>query len=595
MSDPAASPEPPAAPPCSLADRVVSATLAIAVAHGLAKLLGIVQWSVIGHYYGIKTLTTDAFVLAFEGIIWTVFLIGEESVGPAFLPVFTKAKDKDGEEKAWRFTSTLLNAQLLLLLLAVGALMYWPHDAIRVLTLGEEIGASAERAELAAHFLVWMAPSLFGLSVGSLTYMLLNGYKRFFWPAFADAALKGALVAGLIAGRALGLEAEALIVGVLAAGVTKLAVHVLALGPKFKGYRPILDFSDPHVRQFAVLVAPLIVGIVFAKVRDYFNNFYVLSQLGVGLLGLNSFGKKIFNALGWLVPYPLSIAMFPFLCDLVAKDDKDALGAFLTRASRMLLLVFMPLAAALTTLSVPLAQVLFQSGKVDAAAAAQAGTVNAVYCLVLPFYALEFIFMQAYFAAHRTISVSIIGIVFSSLSMAISYLGVVTYGLTGFDAVLLVAGGFTASRALKTMVLAAVLRWKGLPLFPWASTVSFLFRAAILTAACGLACLAAREALERVMPSPAAPAAEAEAEEATKTEAWKTVEHEKSEAAETPPPASGGGMRGKLRALPKLAVPGLAALVVFLIGCKLLRFEEFDEMIEFAKAKLKKRREKGKT
>jgi hypothetical protein len=47
-----------------------------------------------------------------------------------------------------------------------------------------------------------------------------------------------------------------------------------------------------------------------------------------------------------------------------------------------------------------------------------------------------------------------------------------------------------------------------------------------------------------------------------------------------------------LRAAPKLAAAGLAALVVFLVGCKLLRLGELDEMFAFAKEKWRRRGQK---
>lgn len=627
MTEPDANavPTAPAAPQRSLGERVVSATIAIAVAHAMAKVLGLVQARVIGHYYGFNEVN-DAFSLAFNGLLWSLFLIGEESLGPAFLPVFMRAKEKDSEEAAWRFTSVLLNLQALLLVSIAGLLWAYPDVCVAWFS---DFAQKGGRSDLAVHFLGNMAPALLGLSLGSLTYMVLNGYKKFFWPAFADAALKGALAFGIIAGQALGLKEDALILGVLAAGATKLAVHLWALRDKLGRWRPSLALDDPHFRAFLALVAPLVVGIVFAKVRDYYNRYYVLSMIEEGWLSKNDFGGKLYSAVSWLIPYPISIALFPYLCELVERDDREAMGGFLTRSGRMLMVVLLPMTAVIVVLSGPLAQVLFQSGKVGAAEAAEVGTIMACYTIVLPAAALEMIFMQAYFSSRRTVSVTIIGMFFSAFSMAVSYLGVVRYELRGLEAVMVVALGFTASRWLKTFTLVGFLKLGGLRVFPALPTLSFLARALVLTAACALVAHAGHVGMERILPAefgkpepapakrefktgeqprlektsfePPAAAKTIAAEGEEKAEAGMRAEKsgsesfapaKRSEPDAEPKPARTSGLRAFLRAAPKLALPGLAALAVFVLGCKLLRLDEFFEMLGFAKEKLKRHRAK---
>jgi len=608
--------QPPVAVPRSLGERILHATLAIMAAHAMAKLLGLVQARVIGHYYGFGA-ENDVFVLVFNNLLWAMFLIGEEALGPAFLPVFMESREKESEEAAWRFTTTLSMIQFLLLFAAVVLLMSFPEHAVALFSRFERSGAGGvSRSALAIHFLQGMAPALIGLSMGSLTYMVLNGYKRFFWPAFADAALKGALALGIVLGRYAGLDSDALIAGVLAAGITKITVHVLALRDKLGLVRAGFHPRDANFHKFANLVAPLLVGILFAKFRDYFNNAWIISALEPGLLSVNDYGRKIYSAVGWLVPYPLSIALFPFFCELVARDDRQALADFLTRTSRMLLLVFLPLTAVIVVLSVPLAQALFQTGKVTAADAALAGQVNACYSLVIPFYALETVLMQAYFSTRRMVSVTLIGMFFSALSMGVSAVGIFVYGLTGMEALTCIALGWTASRALKTLTLIAVLRGTGLPLLPVLPLAAFLFRAVLLTAACGLAAYGTLHVVEAALPASTVVEAPPRLEEGktgvpaedgktgadsgeskTKTAAKTGFEAKTSEAAAEAKdpaklPAGGSGFKALLRAAPKLAAPGLAALAVFLLGCKLLRFEELDLMVAYAREKLRRRKEK---
>jgi len=577
----------------SLADRIVKATVAIAAAHAMAKAFGLVQARVIGHYYGFGD-TGDAFFLVFDGLIMMLFMVGEESLLPASLPCFVEAKEKDSEEAAWRFVSTLLNLQVLLLLCAVALLMLFPQQAIELFSrfkASEDGGAS--RMELAAYFLKGMAPALVGLSVGSLTYMVLNGYKIFFWAAFADAALKAALVGGILFGRQFGLSDDALVVGVLAAGVTKIVVHLLALSPKLRLWRPHIALSDPNFRRFLLLVIPLIAGILFAKARDFFNQFYVISELGTGLVSTHTFGRKIFSAIHFLIPYPLSIALFPFFCEMVDRGDRASLGDALTRSSRMLLLMFLPLTVVLCVISIPMAQALFQTGKVTEADAVRSGLVNMCYLAALPFQSLECVFMQAYFSTRRMWSVTLIGILFSSLSIMVSYIGVLVYGLRGMDAVMLVALGWSGSRALKLIALIGLLKWQGMPVLQIGPTAGFLLRAAMVMLICGGSAYGVRIGVERFMSSEPAMIEKAPAETDLGKKAVappKDMEEKEDQTNKSKKPRV-SGKEALIRAMPRLALPSIVAFILFFPACKLLRLKELDEILAFAKEKL--RRKKG--
>ena len=96
-----------------LVERVMRASVIIITAHILFKVAGLLQSMVIGHFYSAAEI--DAFVMGFEGVIFLLFLIGEESIGPAFLPVFLGEINKGSEGDAWRFANGVLTVHTVLL------------------------------------------------------------------------------------------------------------------------------------------------------------------------------------------------------------------------------------------------------------------------------------------------------------------------------------------------------------------------------------------------------------------------------------------------------------------------------------------------
>jgi peptidoglycan biosynthesis protein MviN/MurJ (putative lipid II flippase) len=455
-------------------ERIVRAGIAVFIAHACFKLLGFVQFFVVGGIAATPTWET-VYGFAFTGVVFSVFLIGEELIGPALLPVFIGAKERQSEGAAWRVANTLWTFQLLILLAVVLVLMLVPELLTRWLTYWDPV-QDQEYFGLAVSGLRWMAPALVGFSLGSTTYMLLNGYKKFFLAAFGDAVWKAMVLLGVGLGMGLlGCSWRALALGVVAGSIGKLLTHLIGLRGKLWMFRPCVDARNPEFRAMLRLMAPLLLGIVFAKVRDFYNHITVLSSLEVGgLIKANAYGRKLFEAISMMVPYTLSIAMFPFFCDLVARNSREHLGEILTKSGRMLLVVFLPVAMVFTVYSHALVQLLI-IGEFSAADARLAGVSMACYTLVLPAAGLEMMLMQAFFAHRRMWLVTGLGMLFSLLSIMISYIGIIHFHASGAAALLVVALGFVISRTLKALALTGFLK-QSVPLFPTKATSWFLLK-----------------------------------------------------------------------------------------------------------------------
>ncbi len=343
--------------------------------------------------------------------------------------------------------------------------------------------------------------------------------------------------------------------GIGIGGFCKLGVHVWGLRDKLSLFfktRP--SIRSNAFRKFMVLMAPLIMGILFAKVRDFFNNIIMLNNVDTdGIITANSFGRKLFNTAGWFVPYGLSIAMFPYFCDMIDTDDRDELGRFMGSASRMLLLFFVPLTAIGVILSVPVVQLIFDHGRFSLTY--WTATANMCYLLVLPFYSLEFFFMQGFFSDRRMITPTIIGIICSTLSMLISFLLIgymdvdTIYGpVAGIAAVAL---GYTLSRTVKVGLLITFFSTR-FPSIKKNRNTRFIFQLLLITAAVAGATQVVHLLLDDLLQM---------------------------------------NMRfGRIRVALKVMLSASTGLGVFLLLCRIFRVKEFRQAVKWAIAKLNHRK-----
>jgi peptidoglycan biosynthesis protein MviN/MurJ (putative lipid II flippase) len=178
--------------------------------------------------------------------------------------------------------------------------------------------------------------------------------------------------------------------------------------------------------------------------------------------------------------------MFPFFCDLVNRNDKKELGKVITQAGRILWVLFVPVSMLFLIYSYPLVELL-KMGHFSIIDAYRSGISMACYTLVLPAYALEMLLMQAFFANRKMLSVTVIGIFFSSLSILISYIGIIKLGANGTIALVVVALGYAISRIGKTITLGVMLK-KIMPIFPTHETLIFMLKVIFMSAFSTLLC-----------------------------------------------------------------------------------------------------------
>lgn len=507
--------------------KIARATLLIAVANILFKLAGLIQAKVMGHCLP-KGDFDALYSLAFQNCIFGLFLIGEEGLAPACMPIFMEklgSGDGDGERKAWRFANSVLTLQAVAVAALVAILMLFPGTVIRLWTWFQWTPETKpEEFRLGCLGVRWLAPALIGLSLGTTTYVILNAYKRFFLAAFGDAVWKFAVVAALLLGMCLpnGNARVMLVAGLVGGAALKFATHLVGLHDKLGLMRPSFAWRDPAMKRLFWLALPLLAGILFAKVRDIFNNVTVLSHLqSTGLMRANSVGRMLQGTIHTMVPLTLSTAVFPFLCELVDRNDTGKFAEVLTRMGRFLLAVFLPFVAVLAVMSRPLTHLVFHGGEFDDAAVGIASLSTALYVLVIPASAIEALAMRGFFANRRMVAMTVIGIVFSSISMAASWVGMqldlASCGAAGAAGwarsacaalhlegmpegvitLAAIAGGFSLTRVFKSVALVVLLR-KSTPVFPPRDTFVFLAKIAAIAAAAVFAAHAAARACSAV-------------------------------------------------------------------------------------------------
>ncbi len=459
---------------------VARATAGIGALHFVRFLIGFVAQPLIAHNLGFSW-PADVYQVSTD-IVQRFWLLFEKVVNPAFLPQFIAALKEDGEEEAWKLASTAL--LILLVLLSGATVLGWAFMPQLVGFLSQKAKGNPQQIALTISAARVLLIGLLALGISSLTYTILNGYKRFVWAAVGDALWKagvfgGAALAFLLYHKPigtlvalqktaptvlqqtqlldLGLKSLQLILGgFLIGSVLKLVPHVLAIGPKWRLFRPRLDLSNPRVRTMLALALPLVLGIVISETRGFYLQRLADDpsiQIPASRFALK-LSRLINDTFIQVFPYALSIGIFPFLADLARERDRQPLTDLVVRSLRICFFVFVPLTAILIALRSPLLHALWTGGQMSSRETMQIIPPYVAFSLGLTGFACEMMLGQAFYALTRTWAPTLIGLAVSVIWIALARFGVAHLGW-GLAAI---AGAEAFAKSLKCLIMWALLR-----------------------------------------------------------------------------------------------------------------------------------------
>ncbi len=429
--------------------------------HFLRFAIGFLTQPLFAHTFGLgssgagpKIAYADVYAVSTE-IIQRLWLIWEKVVNPAFLPAFIGSLKEDGEERAWKFASTA--AMLTIISLLIVTPLAWVLMPQIVGVYSQK--SSPEQQALTVHMARWMLPALSLLGLSSLTYTILNGYKRFVIAALGDTLWKFGLFAAAVFITLRHLKPQAalpvIIVGFVVGSLFKLVPHIIAIGPKWKYFRPRIDLADPLTRTMFSLALPLILGIIVSESRGVY-----LSRLADDpIIKVESsraaikWARTILDTFIQVFPYALSIGIFPYLADLARERDRQPLTDTLMGALRVCFFFFGPLTLILIAISFPLLSAVWESGNFTQQDTHSINLPFIGFALGLLAAAFEMQLNQTFYAMKRAWMPTATGIGVTFLWVIIATLGVrAGYGLFA------IALAESVSKSLKCLIMWFLLR-----------------------------------------------------------------------------------------------------------------------------------------
>lgn len=331
--------------------RVARASLIVAVFFGLEKVLGLLRRLIVNRQFG-RSPELDAFETANTLPELLFAIIAGGALAIALIPVLSEYLEKRGRPGLWDLFARVANLVFLTtaglsLLVAIFA-----NQLVRILAPG----FGAEQQSLVAELMRLNLISTILFSMAGLVIAGLQANQHFLLPAMAPSmydigALFGLLVLapessyhlGPITLPAYGMGIQGVVYGTLLGSALFLLVQLPGLVIYRFRWRPVIDLSNPGVRQVITVLVPRALNVLCIQL------IFILQERFASFLITGSVNAL---ALGWLfmsvpetiIGTAIGTALLPTISEQVARGEREGFQRSLNHAIRVMLALSIPAA-----------------------------------------------------------------------------------------------------------------------------------------------------------------------------------------------------------------------------------------------------------
>jgi len=338
-------------------------------------------------------------------------LLVNGSTDGALIPVFNDYAAPDKRHEMRRVVFTVVN--LILIIAVISSILYalFAPWFINVLVSGYP---SADRT-LTLRYSQIIFFSLVALGPFAVLLAALFALKEFGWPAFATASyhlgvIIGAVLVYIIGSHTIGLMALPLCLVLGAAG--QIVLLLPGIRHQRLGYMFVLDLKHPAFRRITKLYWPIAISFIFSMVFVFLDLHLqsLTPQSVAGTTAMTAATTLIQFPIG-LVAQALSIAVLPTLTEHAREQNTERFKETLFLGFRLGLLLMIPAMTGLLLLRLPIVYLIFAHGNYSPDQANLIAVALQNYAYQLPFVALDYLLIAAFYAQKNTKTPVIVGIV----------------------------------------------------------------------------------------------------------------------------------------------------------------------------------------
>ncbi|SKA02519.1 murein biosynthesis integral membrane protein MurJ [Consotaella salsifontis] len=357
----------------------------------------------------------DAFNLAFRFPNLFRRLFAEGAFNAAFIPLFSRSLEEEGEEGAKRFATEIFSTLLVVLtLLTVLAMVFMPALVTTIIAPGlsacvDDPGnpnaiTCATRYEITIAFSRIMFPYLASMSLLAMVSGILNAFRRFFAAAVAPSLLNFALI-GVLA-WCWWVKADKTTIGffmswaVLVSGLGQVAMVTVAM--RFAGFSLSIQRPrwTPGLKRLLVLAGPAAIIGGITQINLFVGQ--AIASFKPGAVSILQYADRPYQLPLGMVGVAIAVVLLPELARALKAGRLGEAQHTQNRSLEFALFLTVPAAVALYVMPEPIIRLIYERGAFDASSTVAVARVLGLYALGLPAFVMIKVFTPGYFAREDT-------------------------------------------------------------------------------------------------------------------------------------------------------------------------------------------------
>ena len=424
-------------------------------------------WTLVSRIAGLirDIFTTNLLGASFFHDIFVVVLkipnvfrkfFAEGAFSQAFIPIYSEYLGKNDEKGGQEFLNSLLGILLTALFIFTSlALLFAP---IFILIFAPGFYFDSQKQELAVSLLRIMFPYLALISLVAFAAGIQNSHNKFSIPAITPLIFNLSLIgsAWLVAPK-IDIPVMALAWGVLLAGFLQLLFQIAPLATIKKIPIPKIDFQNPGVKKFFILILPAIVAGGIAQINLLIDTIFASLLITGSPTWLYVSDRLIQFPMG-IFAIAIGTVLLPSLSKAYAQKEIQAYTEQLEHAFKLVFFLAIPSLIGLVLFASPLLATIFQRGAFLWSDVQQASLSLIAFSFGLPFFMAMKVLVPAFFSRQNTKTPMLIAFLSLLINVCLNYLLAFYFGLGHLG--LAIASSISA--IVSVIILSFILKKDGL-------------------------------------------------------------------------------------------------------------------------------------
>ena len=363
----------------------------------MSRILGFVRDKLIATYLG-AGIMGDVWFTAFRLPNLFRRIFGEGAFNAAFVPMYSRRLEEEGDEVADNFARRTLSLMGLILTVLFVLAFIFMDPLIRATNIGysqdERLGLAVVASRITIVYMIFVC--LMAAFSG-----VLNSRRSFAAPAFAYVVLNIVFLVGLFLFVPKADDPiKVLSWCVVIAGVLQLAVVVFACIKIGVNIKPRLPVIDNDMKRLGILMGP---GLVSAGIQQL--NLLVgqtVASLQLGGQSLIGYADRINQLPLGLIGMAAGVVLLPEITRNLRSGNDNEAKLSMAKGLEMSLLFCLPATVAMLVIPREMMHAIFEGGKFTANDATESGKALCAFAIGTPTYVLARVFQPGFFAKEDT-------------------------------------------------------------------------------------------------------------------------------------------------------------------------------------------------